>query len=149
MCTLLQTSDLDIPRQYHRYQTERVLEITPRTGMFNTCLSCSLVTNPDFILQAINARGNKPGNKAIYLVCHVIHLIMYREGLPRQCNTWYVLLVVLSISTHIINIILCHCPTGFFGRVYDFFLSQLYKLGSLLYLAVTAIICLDVIILHR
>ena len=38
---------------------------------------------------------------------------------------------------------------GFCWRVMSFFLGILYKLGSLFYLAATAILCLDVMILHR
>lgn len=40
-------------------------------------------------------------------------------------------------------------PSGFCWRVMSFFLGILYKLGSLFYLAATAILCLDVMILHR
>ena len=42
-----------------------------------------------------------------------------------------------------------HIAHTFLGRVFAFFLSLLYKSGSLLYLATTAILCLDVMILHR
>lgn len=38
---------------------------------------------------------------------------------------------------------------GYFGRGVQFFTSLLFKLGSFLYLAATAILCLDVIVLHR
>lgn len=38
---------------------------------------------------------------------------------------------------------------GFFVRMFQFFSSLLFKLGSLLYLAAAAILCLDVIVLHR